>query len=98
MLLTEMSNYKGKVAGNGVHDGNFDRIISYGCALTLAKHFDTKYPILNTQIKKQEVDNQLFKQIKPTIKTPFGTFGGGKTNSNMFATEKGKSNLPRWMR
>lgn len=98
MLLTEMSNYKGKVAGNGVHDGNFDRIISYGCALTLAKHFDTKYPILNTQIKKQEVDNQLFKQIKTTIKTPFGTFGGGKTNSNMFGTEKGKSNLPRWMR
>ena len=98
MLLTEMLQYKGKSEGRGVHDGNFDRIISYGCALTLAKHFDTKYPILNTQIKKQEVDNQLFKQIKTTIKTPFGTFGGGKTNSNMFGTEKGKSNLPRWMR
>ena len=98
MLLTEMLQYKGKSEGRGVHDGNFDRIISYGCALTLAKHFDTKYPILNTQIKKQKVDNQLFKQIKTAIKTPFGTFGGGKTNSNMFGTEKGKSNLPRWMR
>ena len=50
MLLEEMKQYRGKTVGRGVHDGNFDSIISFGCALTLAAYYDVKYPkLLSTQ-------------------------------------------------
>ena len=45
MLLEELKNYRGKPSSSkGVHDGNFDRIIAFGHALTLAKYYDIKFP------------------------------------------------------
>lgn len=56
MLLEEMKNYKSKEStSKGVHDGNFDRIISFGHALMLARHLDKVQPLTNF---KYEQDNK----------------------------------------
>lgn len=54
MLLEEWKNYKSKPSSSkGIHDGNFDRIISFGHALTLARHLDKHSPI-SVVIKEEE--------------------------------------------
>lgn len=69
MQLEEMIQYRGKPSGSkGVHDGNYDRIISRYLALILARYYDVKYPS-NWRPKKQEETN-IHKE--PIIKTPFG--------------------------
>jgi len=69
MLLEEMIQYRGKTsASKGIHDGNYDRIIAFGHALTLARYNDIKYPS-NWKPKKQEETNT---HHEPIIKTPFG--------------------------
>lgn len=97
MYLTEMLNYRGKTTG-GVHDGNYDRIISGGCALTLAKYFDTKFPITNklSQIQQEERYNY----VPKTKQTPFGRIE--MTPKTQFGFEqpyeKPKIKLPTWLR
>lgn len=97
MYLTEMLNYRGKTTG-GVHDGNYDRIISGGCALTLAKYFDTKFPITNklSQIQQEERYNYVPK-VKQSILgrielEPKKQFGFEQPY------EKPKIKLPTWLR
>ena len=61
MLLTEMLNYKAKESSsNGIHDGNFDRIIAFGHALTLAKHLDKYSPVISY---KQEEDKYVGRNV-----------------------------------
>jgi len=86
MLCQELIQYKGKTSGRGVHDGNFDRIISMYCALTLAQFYDIKYPITSTPKKKPTLF-QVIESQTPSIKTPFGTFKQGTRMST-----------PRWLR
>lgn len=92
MLLEEMKEYKSK-SGNGVHDGNFDSIVSYGCALTLAKYYDIKYPLTSFAPKKQENVQQ---HQSKYVHTPFGSIN--KSSNNFAFGAKGSSPLPRWMR
>ena len=78
MLLEEMEKYKGKPTGSrGVHDGNYDRIIAFGHALTLARYFDIKYPSGRWKPVNEEEDN-----IKkpPQIRTPWGNYTKGHNN------------------
>ena len=78
MLLEEYIQYKGKTsASKGIHDGNYDRIISYGHALTLAKYYDVLYPLEGykpkpTEPPKPEVRvKTFFGDIIPKKKSPF---------------------------
>ena len=93
MLLEEMKNYRGRIGSKGVHDGNYDSIVSFGCALTLASYYDVKYPITQsvgnqkTEVKKQE---------RNIIRTPFGNLE--KKRPPTFMMEEQKTKLPRWMR
>lgn len=83
MLLTEMENYRGKKSSsNGIHDGNYDRIIGFGHALTLARYYDVKYPITEYKdpIKLKEEQDKPKKQI---IHSPF-TGVMVKKNNNPF--------------
>ena len=94
MLLEEMKSYRGKIASKGVHDGNYDSIVSFGCALTLAKYYDVKYPISNSIPSQNKTQIQY---TKTTFKTPFGVFDRNpNTKSLDFETKKTK--LPMWMR
>lgn len=93
MLLEEYKNYKSKPSGRGVHDGNFDRIIARGCAETLAKYYDVKYPI-TSYIPTNNRDNN--PQRSKSFRTPFGVI---EKNSKQFSFDKKKSSpLPFWMR
>lgn len=74
MLLEEMKNYrKKKSTSKGIHDGNFDRIIAFGHALTLAEHLDKNIPIQNQPkltfeevLKKREINvNTFFGKVPP---------------------------------
>jgi len=79
MLLEELIQYKGKTSGQGVHDINVDRVVSMGCALTLARHYDIAYPIAlqkpksnNPQdIYPQKQLNTMFGVIEKNNNTPF---------------------------
>ena len=52
MLLQEMIEYKSKPSSSrGIHDGNYDRIISFGHALTIGRYLDIAAPITNFDIK-----------------------------------------------
>ena len=87
MLLEEMIHYKSKQATTkGVHDGNFDRIISFGCALTLAQFYEQKYPITMNTYKEPTV-NEIFAKKQKPMRTPFGTVGG-----------KYSVTKPRWLK
>lgn len=93
MLLEEMKNYRGKVVGRGVHDGNFDSIISFGCALTLAAYYDIKYPITQ-QIPSSKPKQEVYKSY--SVRTPFGTF---ENKPKTFEFDKpNKPNIPNWMK
>ena len=92
MLLEEMKEYKGG-SGRAVHGGNYDRIVSYGLALTLAKHYDVKYPIAS-QIVSRYNQNEKF---KPSAIRAFGMMIERKENIFSFDPPK-KSNIPSWMR
>lgn len=92
MLLEEMINYKGKTFGQGVHDGNFDRIISYGCALTLAKHYDIVYP--PSAFKPKEKTAQDIYNEKTSYNTMFGQVVSKRNNPFGSAPKKsGRSRL-----
>jgi len=71
MLLEEIINYRGKPStSKGVHDGNFDRIIAFGHALTLAKFYDIKFPITEiTGISKkvEEVKKKIHNIMSPFV-------------------------------
>jgi hypothetical protein len=78
MLLEEFIQYKGKPSSSkGIHDGNYDRVISSGHALTLAKYYDALYPLegykpKSTEPTKPEVRVQtFFGDIVPKSKSPF---------------------------
>lgn len=75
MLIQEMIEYKSKASGQGVHDGNYDRVISEGVAQTLARHYDIVYPIAEFKPKQKTLD-ELFTQ-KKEIKTMFGSISIG---------------------
>lgn len=92
MLLEEMIQYKGRTTGKGVHDGNYDRIISYGHVLTLAKYYDIKYP-LNNWKPKNEDEHRVREHI---IRTPFGSYTKGSPfiKSKPFSS-KGLTMFPR---
>jgi hypothetical protein len=92
MLLEEMKEYKGG-SGRAVHGGNYDRIVSYGLALTLAKHYDVKYPIASQIVSKYN-QNEKF---KPSAIRAFGMMIETKENIFSFDPPK-KSNIPSWMR
>jgi hypothetical protein len=92
MLLEEMINYKGKTSGKGVHDGNFDRIISFGCCLTLAKYYDIEFPIANQSYKQPSVNDVIGQ--KSSFKTMFGTI----QKSSPFVDKGYKTSTPRWLR
>lgn len=91
MLLVEMLEYKSKITGKGVHDGNFDSIVSFGCALTLAKYYDAKYPI---SIKKATTIEDHVQKPLTIIKTPFGNIS--KDSYGIFNPKK--VNIPSWMK
>jgi len=93
MLLEEYKEYKGKTVGNGVHDGNYDRVIARGCAQTLAEYYNAKYPITSKlpERKQQTVSNLT------SIRTMFGAFEK-KTLSPFSKESSNTSKLPSWMR
>ena len=100
MLLTEMSQYKGKPQGKGVHDGNYDRIISYGCALTLAKYFDVLYPtkVIPKNIERDDTNNN-YKHLPKYHKTILGKIEINK-QINIFgnSSQNKTTSVPRWLR
>lgn len=58
MLLEEWKNYRAKDSSSkGVHDGNFDRIISFGHALMLARHLDKVQPLTNFKYEQDNKDS-----------------------------------------
>jgi hypothetical protein len=78
MLLEEYIQYKGKPSSSkGVHDGNYDRVIAAGHALTLAKYYDALYPLEGykpkpTEDSKPEIMvKTFFGDIVPKSKSPF---------------------------
>ena len=80
MVLEEYINYRGKDSSSrGVHDGNYDRIIARGHALTLAKYYDVTRPLEsykpkpkeNPNQKKEPVIHSFFGNIKVKPKSPF---------------------------
>ena len=79
MLLEEMVNYRAKPkATNGIHDGNFDRIVAAYHALILAEHLDKYMPLAyQTKEKKEEVVKK-----PPVIKGFFGDLTPKKTSLN----------------
>jgi hypothetical protein len=96
MLLEEYANYRRKVTGRGIHDGNFDRIIARGCAETLARYYDVKYPIAS-QIpnkSKQEVKTQ-----SQFFQTPWGKIEKKPFQLNLEQDKKPQkpTNIPSWM-
>jgi len=93
MLLEEYKEYKGKTVGNGVHDGNYDRVIARGCAQTLAEYYNAKYPITSKlPERKQQTTSNL-----TSIRTMFGAFEK-KTLSPFSKESSSASKLPSWMR
>jgi hypothetical protein len=82
MLIEELINYKGKVYGKGVHDGNFDRIIATYSALVLAQFYDIKFPITQIPKRKPTVE-EIMEKNSPQIKTPFGTFRQNTSHKNI---------------
>lgn len=94
MLLEEMKMYKGRIGGKGVHDGNYDSIVSFGCALTLARYYDVKYPITQQiPTKNKEVQQQK----RNIVRTPFGNFDHSN-KAQPFSFDNKKTKLPMWMR
>jgi hypothetical protein len=79
MLLEEMINYRAKPkATNGIHDGNFDRIVAAYHALILAEHLDKYMPLAyQPKEKKEEVVRK-----PPVIKGFFGDLTIKKTSLN----------------
>lgn len=66
MLLEEWKNYRAKPSSSkGIHDGNFDRVISFGHALTLAKHLDKFAPSILSPQEPVESRNFLLKSGLP---------------------------------
>ena len=92
MLIQEMIEYKSHASGKGVHDGNYDRIISEGVAQTLARHYDIAFPIAEHKPKQKTLD-ELFSQ-KTTIKTMFGSIN--IENKSPFGNNGGRKSS--WMR
>lgn len=94
MLLEEYKSYKGKTTGRGVHDGNYDRIISRYCAEVLAKYYDVKYPIAQyITLKKQE--------YSPRVKTSLNVFGVNVPLINTqspLKDQKSTAKIPNWMK
>lgn len=94
MLLEEYEQYRSKTSGRGIHDGNYDRIIARGCAETLAKYYDAKYPI--TQYIKYNNEEQK-PHRKKAIQTPFGMIEF-KPKFKSITEEQPKHKIPRWMK
>jgi hypothetical protein len=94
MLLEEMKSYRGKTSGKGVHDGNFDSVISFGCALTLASYYDIKYPIAQYLTYNKEEQRPYRKK---SIQTPFGMIEF-KPKFKSMMEEEPKHKIPRWMK
>lgn len=77
MLLEEMIHYRAKPkASNGIHDGNFDRIVAAYHALILAEHLDKYMPLakqasLDKEEKKRKdiVIDGFFGQLRQKPKT-----------------------------
>lgn len=69
MLLEEMINYRAKPkASNGIHDGNFDRIVACYHALILAEHLDKYMPIAH----QKSIDKKAEKPKEIVLKGFFG--------------------------
>lgn len=94
MLLEEMKNYRGRTSGKGIHDGNFDRIIAYGCALTLARYYDVKYPIASQIPSNRPEPTQREKQ---EYRTMFGKIER-KSQQIIGGNNQPKVRIPSWLK
>ena len=87
MLLTEMIEYKSKPSSSrGIHDGNYDRIISFGHALTIAQYLDISSPI-NFDIKTLGQKEQDYKQHKSFVSPFIGIQKAPLKTNNPFLQE-----------
>ena len=95
MLLEELKNYKSYKNGRGVHNGNYDSIVSFGVALSLAKHLDIVRPLINS--RKNFYDSES-NYVKDYTKTMFGAIkkGNNGVSSNTFSQNPVK--LPSWIK
>ena len=96
MLLEELKNYRSYKNGRGVHNGNYDSIVSFGVALSLAKHLDIVSPLLYNKKNFYNDDNVHY--IKDYTKTMFGAIkkGDGGISSNNNSQNPVK--LPSWIK
>jgi hypothetical protein len=79
MLLEEMINYRAKPkASNGIHDGNFDRVVACYHALILAEHLDKYMPIAFQKVEEKQVERK--KEIK--INGFFGSITPKQSTNN----------------
>jgi hypothetical protein len=79
MLLEEMINYRAKPkSSNGIHDGNFDRIVACYHALILAEHLDKYMPIAYQKTEEKQAERK--KEIK--INGFFGSITPKQSTSN----------------
>ena len=95
MLLEELKNYKSYKNGRGVHNGNYDSIVSFGVALSLAKHLDIVSPLLYN--KKNFYNDDNIHYVKDYTKTIFGTIKKGNRNVSDNASQNSVK-FPSWIK
>lgn len=82
MLLEEWKNYRSKEStSKGVHDGNFDRVISFGHALMLARHLDKVQPLTSFKIEEKDPNEPERNVILHSPFTPKRISKGGKSSN-----------------
>lgn len=91
MLLEEMVNYRSKEStSKGVHDGNFDRIVTFGHCLILASIMDrdaslVNLPVLEVKSNGFNLSKRMNSFIRPNIKrSPFSGEKIGKSKNQPF--------------
>jgi hypothetical protein len=96
MLLEEYKSYKGHTSGRGVHDGNYDRIISRYCAEVLARYYDAKYPIA-------QFISLAPREEQPYVKTSVNVFGiriqfGANSGNKPMQDNQPTQKIPNWLK
>ena len=94
MLLEEYKEYKSHTSGRGVHNGNYDRVISRGCAETLARFYDIKFPITQMPKSTEHVE----RNTSNFLATPFGNIPLNRNNKVSFSKNLSSPTMPRWMK
>lgn len=78
MLLEEWKEYKMHTTGKGVHAINVDRVVAFGCAITLANHWDITFGSLSTLGVRKPRPQEYKSNI---VKTPFGTISNNPSRT-----------------